>query len=346
MTVVQPNSISGINSITAQNDSLSIHKSDGTLLRNIVSDSGISTFSQISVAGVSTFVGNIGLGTIGTASTIFASGNAAFSGIVTASEFSVGTAVTIGKTNGNASFAGVVTATSFVGDGSGLTGVASTDNIITSTDATFNANVSIGGSLTVDGTFTKINTTILDVEDKTVGVASTASKTSATQDGAGLVIYGQTDVNFIYELNKAAVGLNTALSVAGVVSATSYTGDGSSLTGISVGITTTERTGLGNTTVFLDLSNAQHHTITLAAGISTIDCTGGSVGESHSLVLINPSSVGTGVTVGFATDFLFPSGSVPAMPTGANDISLISFVVKQTGAGGTEVLASAGLDYQ
>ena len=103
---------------------------------------------------------------------------------------------------------------------------------------------------------------------------------------------------------------------------------------------------MGNTTVFLDLSNAQHHTITLTAGISTIDCTGGSVGESHSLVLINPSSVGTGVTVGFATDFLFPSGSVPVMPTGANDISLISFVVKQVGAGGTEVLASAGLDYQ
>ena len=84
MTVVQPNSISGINSITAQSDSLSIHKSDGTLLRTIVSDAGISTFSQVSVTGVSTFVGNIGVGTIGTASTIFANGNASLSGIVTA----------------------------------------------------------------------------------------------------------------------------------------------------------------------------------------------------------------------------------------------------------------------
>jgi len=44
--------------------------------------------------------------------------------------------------NGNSSSqgmsVGVLTATSFSGDGSGLTGVASTDNIITSTAATFN----------------------------------------------------------------------------------------------------------------------------------------------------------------------------------------------------------------
>ena len=134
-------------------------------------------------------------------------------------------------------------------------------------------------------------------------------------------------------------------SVTGSVTATSFSGDGSALTGISAGITTTEKTASANSTVFLGLSTAQHHTINLVAGITTIDCTGGSVGDSHSVVLINPSSVGTGVTVGFATDFLFPSGSVPSLPTGANDISLISFVVKQTGAGGTEVLASAGLNY-
>ena len=38
---------------------------------------------------------------------------------------------------------GVVTATSFVGDGTNLTGVASTDNIITGTAATFTSTVDI-----------------------------------------------------------------------------------------------------------------------------------------------------------------------------------------------------------
>ncbi len=44
---------------------------------------------------------------------------------------------------------GVVSATSFFGDGTGLTGVASTDNIITGTAATFNNNVNISGITTV-----------------------------------------------------------------------------------------------------------------------------------------------------------------------------------------------------
>ena len=44
---------------------------------------------------------------------------------------------------------GVVTATSFVGSGEGLTGVASTDNIVTGTAATFTAGVNISGLTTV-----------------------------------------------------------------------------------------------------------------------------------------------------------------------------------------------------
>ena len=77
MTVVHPNHIVGINSITVQTgDSLSVHKSDGSLIRTIVSNTGVSTFHAIEVSkgggdlnvGVSTFfvdnsTGQIGIGT-------------------------------------------------------------------------------------------------------------------------------------------------------------------------------------------------------------------------------------------------------------------------------------------
>ena len=43
---------------------------------------------------------------------------------------------------------GSVTATTFIGDGSGLTGVASTDNIRTNTNATFLQNVNVSGTVT------------------------------------------------------------------------------------------------------------------------------------------------------------------------------------------------------
>ena len=68
MTVVQPNSIAGINSITVQSgNSLAIHKSDGTLIREVVASTGISTYSSISVGSATTTNSanksiNIGLG--------------------------------------------------------------------------------------------------------------------------------------------------------------------------------------------------------------------------------------------------------------------------------------------
>ena len=58
---------------------------------------------------------------------------------------------TLDLTDVNISNAGVITATSFAGDGSGLIGVASTDNIVTGTAATFNNTVDINADLDVDG---------------------------------------------------------------------------------------------------------------------------------------------------------------------------------------------------
>ena len=80
--------------------------------------------------------------------------------------------------------------------------------------------VTIPGNLTVQGTETIINTERLDIQDKTVGIASTNAPTSASQDDAGIIIYGQTHINALYDVDKAALGISTAVNVAGVVTAT------------------------------------------------------------------------------------------------------------------------------
>ena len=126
-----------------------------------------------------------------------------------------------------------------------------------------------------------------------------------------------------------------------------YYGDGSNLTGIAAGITTTKYSPTANAIIQIGLGTAQHHELTLTAGFTTITTSGGNFGESHSLVLIQPSS---GIaTVGFSTYFQFPSGATPSMSEGSSKVDLVSFVVKDiagnTGTGATELLASAGLNY-
>ena len=88
-----------------------------------VNTSGMMTATGGIKVGTAATIHSTGQFNIGVAATIFAGGNATFAGIVTASEFVVGTSVTIGRTNGNATFAGIVTATSFEGSGANLTGI-------------------------------------------------------------------------------------------------------------------------------------------------------------------------------------------------------------------------------
>ena len=73
MTVIRPNSLSGITSITVEGSSLAIHDSSHNLIRELVATGGVSTFSAISV---------------GTGVTIQSNGNIAVTGIITASSFS------------------------------------------------------------------------------------------------------------------------------------------------------------------------------------------------------------------------------------------------------------------
>ena len=157
---------------------------------------GISTFENTAESTSSTTGALIVSGGVGIAKSLNVGGNLSVAGTITYDDvtnvdstgivtarggFEIGEAGVGGTITavGNAEFVGVVTASSFVGDGTGLTGVASTDNIITGTAATFTNNVNISGITTV-------------------GVLT------------------------------AYAGVN----VTGIVTATSYRGDGSSLTGV------------------------------------------------------------------------------------------------------------------
>mgnify|MGYP001166211491 FL=1 len=167
------------------------------------------------------------------------------------------------------------------------------------------------------------------------GLTGTAGTFTGNLNVGGVLTYE--DVT-----NVDSLGVGTfrdGLRVTGICTATSYRGDGSQLTGISVGLTTEAITPSGITTHLL-LSSADDHKV-LATGNVTIDVTGGSEGDSHTIRIEN---VGV-ATVGFSTAFQFPSGGTPNLPTASGSLSLISATIHKTGAAGTTLLAGASVNF-
>lgn len=120
-----------------------------------------------------------------------------------------------------------------------------------------------------------------------------------------------------------------------------YFGDGSQLTGVSVGIETNAQAVTNGNTVLLDLSKDDHKVT--ATGTVTISCTGGSEGDSHTVRIVNSGTA----TVGFSTYILFPSGATPVLPTTDGAISLLSLTVHREGTAGigTQLLGGASLNF-
>ena len=76
---------------------------------------------------------------------------------------------------------GAVKATSFTGDGSGLTGVASTDNIVTGTAATFTGGVTISGASNINVTGVVTATSFVGSGADLTGVSGFATALSTDQ---------------------------------------------------------------------------------------------------------------------------------------------------------------------
>ena len=259
---------------------------------------------------------------------------------------------------------GVVSATSFFGDGSNLTGIiagatlsagsgdqrvvltgqtsGSMTAAATDAELTYNSGTNTLSATTFSGT-TFNGSLTGDVTGNVTGTAATFSGNVSV--GGTLTYQDVTNVDSIGIITaQSGISVGAGQSVGSNSGTVTYYGDGQYLTGISAGISTTASSPSANTVILLDLSSAQHHELTLTAGITTISCQNGTFGDSHSVVLVQPSS---GIaTVGFSTYFLFPSGATPSMSEGSGKIDLLSFVVRKVGAAGTELLASAGLNYQ
>ena len=92
-------------------------------------------------------------------------------------------AVTINASGVDAG-AGIITATSFVGSGEGLTGVASTDNIVTGTAATFNNTANFNSTVNIAGL------TTVGVMTVTNALNVTGVITATSFEGSGALLTG------------------------------------------------------------------------------------------------------------------------------------------------------------
>ena len=304
------------------------------------------TLDGLSVINNGSFGGNLTVGGVLTYEDVT---NVDSVGLITARNgIVVGSGITLSK-DGDGFFTGVVTATTFSGafsgDGSALTGVANTDVIFTDKithpdSAAGSINVGLSSDLQIyhNGTGSYIKDTgtgQLSIESDVTNILNAAGNEYCArfiEDGA---------VKLYHNGNEKLETASGGVTVTGTVAATSYTGDGSALTGIAVGIATTVATGITGITTVLDLSNNDHK-ITVS-GITTVDVRGGTEGESHSLRIINSGIT----TVGFSTYFLFPSGSSPIIPTADGTLSMISFTVHRQGVVGlaTQLFAGASVNF-
>ena len=187
---------------------------------------------------------------------------------------------------GGVDVTGTLTATDFAGDGSALTGVASSaqgalaDAALPITGGTMTGqltspNINLTGSLNFTGTgasFIYSNDGGEDIEIR-VNNSQSATATDLLLRGRGA---NDTITNTIQNTIVSQIS-STGLVVTGTVAATSYTGDGSALTGIS---SSTSIAQVRNTSAISNLNGSTSFTDVAITGISDFMDTGFTAGST------------------------------------------------------------------
>ena len=186
--------------------------------------------------------------------------------------------------------------------------------------------VQIKGNLQVDGTNTTINSTTLDVDDLNITVAKGAGSSSAA-NGAGLTVDGA-GATILYTHATTSWDFNKAVNVTGTVTATSFTGDGSGLTGLSstiASLTDVDVTGIANNKILKYDSSTSKWEISDEVSVSAV-LASGNINLIKTADLDIQNSAGTEQIASFAEN-----GSVTLYYDNSAKVSTITSGIRVTG---------------
>jgi hypothetical protein len=233
---------------------------------------------------------------------------------------------------------GVVTATSFVGNVTGTaTGLSGSPNItvgnITGSAGTFT-------NLTVNGTQTIINTTSLEIADKTIGIGSTSSPTDALADGAGIVVYGTTNKTLTWKDNSDSFTFSEGIDIKGAVETVSV----GSTSDISAGKVILECNAQNGTVFTHDLSSGSVGIVSLrnfavtknSVTTFSILFTQNATGTGNTTAI---TGIGTNITLtplgvsGFSTSARVSTASTITLSTTASDVDIVTLAIHYNGSG-------------
>ena len=244
----------------------------------------------------------------------------------------------IGDSNGNLNLSGIVTASSFVGSGSNLTGVASTDNIKTSTTANFTDGINVVGLITATSGINLVgNDSNVGSSIKLGNASGIVTATTFSGSGASLT-----------NIPDSALSAVTASKLTGALPAIS----GASLTGVTaVGLSTTasiNTTGIITATTlnYTGNQNLSHRNIIIngamlvaqrstdvtdaTAGYHTVDRIQSenlNADEAPRRQQVDVSSSSTPYTLGFRKAYKLTNGNQTG-GAGADDITNIRYKIE------------------
>ena len=156
----------------------------------------------------------------------------------------VGSGITLSK-DGDIFATGIVTATSFVGSGAELTGVASTENIRTNTNAAFLQNISVVGTSTVTGNIVPSSDSATDIGTNSVRFQN-AYVDTYYGDGSNLTGIDASTLKSGSDIKAQANA--SGIVVTGIMTATKGVGIGTTTTtGRNAGVSTVAGTVVYNT---------------------------------------------------------------------------------------------------